>query len=78
MKLVWQILAVVVISAIGGRALTGVRDNPWLAIPLGGIAVVLAVLVYRWVVGRAERRLVTELAGQGARGRSCADCSSVS
>jgi membrane protease YdiL (CAAX protease family) len=67
-KPVWQILAVVAISAIGGQALNGVKDNPWLAIPLGAVAVVLAVLVYRWVVGRTERRPVTELAGPQARG----------
>nr|WP_203606878.1 CPBP family intramembrane glutamic endopeptidase [Streptomyces sp. SID11385] len=66
--MVWQILAVVAISAAGGQALSGVKENPWLALPLGVLAVVLAVLVYRWVVGRTERRPVTELARHGARG----------
>ncbi|MFJ4438064.1 hypothetical protein [Streptomyces sp. NPDC088923] len=54
MKPVWQILAVVAVSAAGGQALSGVKENPWLAVPLGGLAVVLAVLVYRWVVGRLD------------------------
>ncbi|GAA4938867.1 hypothetical protein GCM10023238_00710 [Streptomyces heliomycini] len=41
--------------------MNAVRDNPWLTLALGGLTAVLAVLVYRWVVGRTERRPVTEL-----------------
>ncbi|KOT40703.1 CAAX protease [Streptomyces caelestis] len=66
MRVVWQILAVVAISAIGGQSVNAVRDNPWLTLALGGLTAVLAVLVYRWVVGRTERRPVTELDPDGA------------
>ncbi|MGW3265000.1 CPBP family intramembrane glutamic endopeptidase [Streptomyces sp. NPDC001056] len=68
MKLVWQILAVVAVSAVGGQSVSAVQDNPWLSLLLGGLTAVLAVFVYRWVVGRTEGRPVTELAREGARG----------
>ncbi|MEU7370162.1 CPBP family intramembrane glutamic endopeptidase [Streptomyces hygroscopicus] len=68
MKLVWQILAVVAVGAVGGQGSTAVRDNPWLSLLLGGVTAVLSVVVYRWAVGRTERRPVTELAREGARG----------
>ncbi|MDP9611370.1 membrane protease YdiL (CAAX protease family) [Streptomyces demainii] len=68
MKLVWQILAVVAVGAVGGQGATAVRDNPWLSLLLGGVTAVLSVVVYRWAVGRTERRPVTELAREGARG----------
>ncbi|SEB77226.1 hypothetical protein SAMN04490357_0351 [Streptomyces misionensis] len=68
MKLVWQILAVVAVGAVGGQSVTAVQGNPWLSLLLAALTVVLSVLVYRWVVGRTERRPVTELAREGARG----------
>ncbi|TWV34528.1 CPBP family intramembrane metalloprotease [Streptomyces misionensis] len=68
MKLVWQILAVVAVGAVGGQSVTAVQGNPWLSLLLAGLTVVLSVFVYRWVVGRTERRPVTELAREGARG----------
>nr|BFD81750.1 type II CAAX endopeptidase family protein [Streptomyces sp. Xyl84] len=68
MKLVWQILAVVAVSAVGGQLVNAVQDNAWLSLLLGGLAAVISVLVYRWVVGRTEGRPVTELARQGAQG----------
>lgn len=68
MKLVWQVPAVVAVGAAGGQAVGAVQGNPWLSLLLGGLTVVLSVVVYRWVVGRTERRPVTELAGEGARG----------
>ena len=68
MKLVWQVLAVVAVGAIGGQAVTAVQDNPWLSLLLGGLTAVASVFVYRWVVGRTEGRPVTELAREGARG----------
>lgn len=68
MKLVWQILAVVLVGAVGGQAATAVQDDPWLSLLVGSLTVVLLVLVYRWVVGRTERRPVTELAREGAPG----------
>ncbi|MFF5406659.1 CPBP family intramembrane glutamic endopeptidase [Streptomyces misionensis] len=68
MKLVWQILAVVAVGAVGGQSVTAVQGNPWLSLLLAALTVVLSVSVYRWVVGRTERRPVTELAREGARG----------
>ncbi|MFE7856785.1 CPBP family intramembrane glutamic endopeptidase [Streptomyces sp. NPDC057403] len=68
MKLVWQVLAVVAVGAVGGQAVTAVQDNPWLSLLLGGLTAVASVFVYRWVVGRTEGRPVTELAREGARG----------
>ncbi|MFJ9931092.1 MULTISPECIES: CPBP family intramembrane glutamic endopeptidase [Streptomyces] len=68
MKLVWQILAVVAVGAVGGQSVTAVQGNPWLSLLLAALTVVLSVFVYRWVVGRTERRPVTELAREGARG----------
>ncbi|MFB7613565.1 lysostaphin resistance A-like protein [Kitasatospora sp. NPDC056181] len=68
MKLVWQILAVVLAGAVGGQGVVAVQDNPWLSLLSGSLTAVLSVLVYRWVVGRTERRPVTELAREGAPG----------
>ncbi|MER7581840.1 type II CAAX endopeptidase family protein [Kitasatospora sp. NPDC097691] len=68
MKLVWQILAVVLAGAVGGQGAAAVQDDPWLSLLVGGLTVVLSVFVYRWVVGRTERRPVTELAREGAPG----------
>ncbi|MFF5160858.1 CPBP family intramembrane glutamic endopeptidase [Streptomyces sp. NPDC000348] len=66
MRVVLQFLAVVAISALGGQSVNAVRDDPWLSLLLGALTTVLAVLVYRWVVGRTEHRPVTELAPAGA------------
>ncbi|CAM5241200.1 CPBP family intramembrane glutamic endopeptidase [Streptomyces fumanus] len=68
MKLVWQILAVVAVGAIGSQLTLAVQDNPWLCLLGGGLTAVASILVYRWVVGRTERRQVTELAPEGAPG----------
>ncbi|MEW1910432.1 CPBP family intramembrane glutamic endopeptidase [Kitasatospora sp. NPDC085895] len=64
----WQILAVVLACAVGGQGATAVQDDPWLSLLWGGLTAVLPVLVYRWAVGRTERRPVTELAREGASG----------
>lgn len=66
MKLVWQILAVVVIAAAGGQAVNLLDDNPYATLVLGLVVAALSVLAYRWVVARTENRPVTELQGQGA------------
>lgn len=66
MRVVWQILAVVAISALGAQGVQAVRDEPWLSLALGALTTVLAVLVYRWVVARTEHRPVTELDPKGA------------
>ncbi|MDQ1036381.1 membrane protease YdiL (CAAX protease family) [Streptomyces sp. V3I8] len=62
MRLVWQLLAVVAVAFVGGQAVAAAEDMPWVQLVVGVPAAVLAVLVYRWVVGRTERRPVTELA----------------
>ncbi|UQU65846.1 CPBP family intramembrane metalloprotease [Couchioplanes caeruleus] len=69
MRFIKQLLAVVAIAAVGGQAVNAVSGNPWLTLVLGIVTAVLAVLVYRWVVGRTERREVTELARAGAGAR---------
>ncbi|MEU2025921.1 CPBP family intramembrane glutamic endopeptidase [Streptomyces sp. NPDC016469] len=66
MRVVWQLLAVVAVWAIGGQCVNAVDGNPWLTLAIGLVTAVLAVLAYRWVVGRTEHRQVTELAREGA------------
>ncbi|MFJ6431167.1 lysostaphin resistance A-like protein [Streptomyces sp. NPDC091416] len=66
MRVVWQIAAVVAIAMIGGQCVAAVEGNPWPTLVLGLLTAVLAVPVYRWVVGRTERRPVAELARKGA------------
>lgn len=65
MRVVWQILAVVAVSLVGFQVVFRAEDNPWLALALGCLTAVAAVLVYRWVVGKTERRPVTEVARAG-------------
>ncbi|WP_413758832.1 CPBP family intramembrane glutamic endopeptidase [Streptomyces sp. MMBL 11-3] len=66
MRVVWQLLAVVAVAFVGGQAVAAGEDMPWVQLVVGVPAAVLAVLVYRWVVGRTERRPVTELALEDA------------
>ncbi|MFJ6465919.1 lysostaphin resistance A-like protein [Streptomyces sp. NPDC091387] len=66
MRVVWQLLAVVAVWMIGGQCVAAVDGNPWLTLLFGLLTVVLGVLSYRWVVGRTERRPVTEMAPEGA------------
>ncbi|MET9499417.1 CPBP family intramembrane glutamic endopeptidase [Streptomyces sp. NPDC006552] len=66
MKRVGQILAVVAVAAAGGQGAAAAQGSPWLTLLVGALTVVLSLLVYRWAVGRTERRPVTELAAQGA------------
>nr|WSW67124.1 CPBP family intramembrane metalloprotease [Streptomyces sp. NBC_00995] len=66
MRVVWQLAAVAAVALAGVRCVAAVEGNPWLTLVLGLLTAVLAVLVHRWVVGRTERRPVTELAGEGA------------
>ncbi|MFE1803074.1 CPBP family intramembrane glutamic endopeptidase [Streptomyces sp. NPDC059517] len=62
MRFVWQLVAVVAVAFVGGQGITAAEGSPWLQLLVGVPAAVLAVFVYRWVVGRTERRPVTELA----------------
>ncbi|MGP2435947.1 CPBP family intramembrane glutamic endopeptidase [Streptomyces sp. JW3] len=66
MRFIWQLLAVVVISMIGGQATAAVDGNPWLQLVIGGLSAVLAVLLYGWVVRRTEHRPSTEVGREGA------------
>lgn len=66
MRLVRQLVAVAAVAFIGGQGVTAAKGEPWLQLAIGIPAAVLAVFVYRWVVGRTERRPVTELALEGA------------
>ncbi|MFJ4842588.1 lysostaphin resistance A-like protein [Streptomyces sp. NPDC088746] len=66
MRFVWQLLAVVLVTAIGGQAVAAVEDSPWLQLALGLLTAVAAVLVYGWVVRRTEHRPPTEVARKGA------------
>lgn len=68
MKLVWQLLAVGVVAFAGSQAAIALEGRPWLVLIVGLATSVVAVLVYRWVVRRTERRSVVELAGKGAVG----------
>ncbi|MBZ2199562.1 CPBP family intramembrane glutamic endopeptidase [Occultella gossypii] len=63
MKFVWQVLALVAVF-IGCQGIMSLAAGmPWLELVGGMVACTLAVLVYRFVVGRTEHRSVTELGG---------------
>ena len=67
MRLVLQLLAVAVVTAVGGLTVAAVQEgSPWLALVLGVAMSALALFVYRWVVGRTEHRAVTEVGRKGA------------
>ncbi|MEU6761234.1 CPBP family intramembrane glutamic endopeptidase [Streptomyces sp. NPDC046853] len=66
MRLVWQLLAVIAVAFVGGQGIAAVDGKPWLTLVVGLATAVLSVFVYRWVVGRTERRPVTEMAWEGA------------
>jgi hypothetical protein len=66
MRLVWQLVAVAAVAFTAGQGLAAVHGDPWLTLALGVLAAVLAVVVYRWVVRRTERRPPTEVAWKGA------------
>ncbi|MFB9661196.1 CPBP family intramembrane glutamic endopeptidase [Glycomyces mayteni] len=68
MRLVWQLAAVALIAFLGGQGLYAVNGSPWLQLALGLGTAVVAVLVYRWVVAKTERRAVAELGRPGAVG----------
>lgn len=66
MRLVWQLIAVVAISFLGGQGLVAVQDNPWLTLAVGLATAVVGIVVYTWVVRLTERRPVVEVALPGA------------
>ncbi|MCD0447234.1 CPBP family intramembrane metalloprotease [Glycomyces sp. A-F 0318] len=61
MRLVWQLLAVGAIVAIGGQASLAFEGDHWLVLAISLATVVLSVVVYRWIVRLTERRTVVEL-----------------
>lgn len=68
MRVVWQLAAVVAVSAIGGQGVTAVDGDPWATLAVGSVVAVLAVLAYGWVVRVTEHRPSTEVALEGAAG----------
>ncbi|MEU5460005.1 type II CAAX endopeptidase family protein [Streptomyces althioticus] len=68
MRVVWQLITVVLVSMVAGQSVAAAEDNPWATLGLGLVASVLSVYVYAWVVGRTEKRAVTEVARKGAAG----------
>ncbi|MEU1358783.1 CPBP family intramembrane glutamic endopeptidase [Micromonospora zamorensis] len=69
MRLLKQLVAVAAVAFVGGQAIAAAEGNDLLTLLLGLSTAVVAVLVYRWVVRRTERRSVTELARSGAGAR---------
>jgi membrane protease YdiL (CAAX protease family) len=61
MRLVWQLLAVAVVSVIGSNVVSAVGGNPWLTLTLGLATAVLALVTYAWVVRRTEHRVPVEV-----------------
>ncbi|MGW0075244.1 hypothetical protein ACWDU9_08325 [Streptomyces cellulosae] len=70
MRVVWQLLAVVVVSLVGGQSVAAVQDNPWATLGLGLVTAVLSVYAYAWVVGRTEKRPVAEVGRRRPAGRA--------
>src|SRR3954454_15512575 len=66
MRLIKQLAVVLLISLIGGQLMTVANWNTPLALLIGFGTAVAAMFGYRWVVGRTERRDVTEVARPGA------------
>jgi membrane protease YdiL (CAAX protease family) len=65
MRLLKQFLAVAAIAVIGGQITAAVDWSVPLTLVFGLVTAALSVVVYRWVVGRTERREVTELTANG-------------
>src|SRR3954471_17931262 len=68
MRLVWQLVPVAAVAFLGGQGVAAVQGDPGSTLAIGVLTAVLSVVGYRWVVGRTERRPVTELAAKGAGG----------
>jgi membrane protease YdiL (CAAX protease family) len=66
MRLLKQLGAVAIVSLIGSNLVGPVQDGPLLRLVFGVATAVLAILTYRWVVRRTERRAPDELGRPGA------------
>ncbi|BCJ28438.1 CPBP family intramembrane glutamic endopeptidase [Actinocatenispora sera] len=64
-RTVLQLVAMAVVAAAGGQALTAVQKNPWLELAVGVGTAVAALFVYKGLVRLTEHRRVVEA---GARG----------
>src|SRR5689334_24961710 len=62
MRLLKQLVVVAAIALAGSQAVAAVDGNTPLTLVLGLATAVLAILGYRWIVRRTEKREVTELA----------------
>ncbi|HEX5198969.1 CPBP family intramembrane glutamic endopeptidase [Paractinoplanes rhizophilus] len=69
MRLVKQLVVVIAVNLAGGQASAAAGWNVPLTLILGLATAALAILAYRWIVGRTEKRAVGELARTGAAGR---------
>ncbi|MEU6860732.1 CPBP family intramembrane glutamic endopeptidase [Glycomyces sp. NPDC046736] len=69
MRLVWQLLAVGAVAYAGGGTLQALDASPWVVLVVGLATAAVSVPVYRWVVGRTERRPVVELGRERAVAR---------
>ena len=68
MRLSKQLVVVASVALAGSRAVAAVDGNAPLTLVLGLATAALAILAYRWIVGRTEKREVIELARPGAAG----------
>jgi membrane protease YdiL (CAAX protease family) len=66
MRLVIQLAVVAAIALAGSTLLSTVAGNPPLTLIIGLVTAAAAVLGYRWVVRRTERRAIDELSRNGA------------
>jgi membrane protease YdiL (CAAX protease family) len=66
MRLVKQFIVVAVVALAGSQAVAAIGWNTPLTLIFGLATAVLALFAYRWVVGRTEKREVTELGRRGA------------
>ncbi|ADB35971.1 Abortive infection protein [Kribbella flavida DSM 17836] len=66
MRLVQQLVVVAVVAFAGSLAVGAAQWNTPLTLVIGVATAVLALLAYRWIVRRTERRTPVELARTGA------------
>ncbi|GLZ15543.1 CAAX amino protease [Actinomadura sp. NBRC 104425] len=65
-QLVLPFAAVAAVAFVGSMGAAAVEGNGLFTMVIGVATAVLAVVVYRWVVRRTERRTPEEVAGKGA------------
>jgi CAAX protease family protein len=68
-RFVKQFVVVAAVALVGSAGTNAVEGNALLTLVLGMVTAALAVLAYRWVVGRTEHRAPEELAWDGAVAR---------